>query len=75
MFLDEMEDEDVLEEAETIKFGFETLIQKTPLIVKEVSKVKLNSPLLLFVCLIWDRDLLCGLHRSHDPTTSASGIL
>ncbi|XP_040604164.1 ATP-binding cassette sub-family A member 17 isoform X2 [Mesocricetus auratus] len=40
MFLDEMEDEDVLEEAETIKFGFETLIQKTPLIVKEVSKVR-----------------------------------
>lgn len=71
-----MEDEDVLEEAEAIKFYFETLIKKNPLIVKEVSKVKLNSPLLLYllVCLIWDRVLLCGLHRpwSHDSPTSAS---
>ncbi|XP_035303775.1 ATP-binding cassette sub-family A member 17-like [Cricetulus griseus] len=47
IFLDEMEDEDVLEEAEAIKFYFETLIKKNPLIVKEVSKVyNMKVPLL-----------------------------
>ncbi|KAL1779811.1 ATP-binding cassette sub-family A member 17 isoform X1 [Sigmodon hispidus] len=35
----EPEDEDVLEEVETIKYYFETLLKKNPLIVKEVSKV------------------------------------
>nr|XP_048292244.1 ATP-binding cassette sub-family A member 17-like isoform X3 [Myodes glareolus] len=43
MFLDvtepEDDDEDILDEAETIKFYFETLLKKNPLIVKEVSKV------------------------------------
>ncbi|XP_038184150.1 ATP-binding cassette sub-family A member 17-like [Arvicola amphibius] len=43
MFLDvtksEDEDGDILDEAETIKFYFETLLKKNPLIVKEVSKV------------------------------------
>lgn len=46
MFLDvtepEDDDEDILDEAETIKFYFETLLKKNPLIVKEVSKVKLD---------------------------------
>nr|XP_042139620.1 ATP-binding cassette sub-family A member 17-like isoform X10 [Peromyscus maniculatus bairdii] len=35
----EPEDEDVLDEAETIKFYLETLLKKNPLIVKDVSKV------------------------------------
>lgn len=48
------EDGDILDEAETIKFYFETLQKKNPLIVKEVSKVKLDSSLLLylFFCLL-----------------------
>lgn len=80
MFLDvtepEDEDEDILDEAETIKFYFETLLKKNPLIVKEVSKVKLDLSLLLFlffvvylfVCFIWDRVLLDGLRR---PTSAS----
>ncbi|XP_052615063.1 ATP-binding cassette sub-family A member 17-like isoform X4 [Peromyscus californicus insignis] len=35
----EPEDEDVLDETETIKFYLETLLKKNPLIVKDVSKV------------------------------------
>ena len=66
MFLDvtepEDDDEDILDEAETIKFYFETLLKKNPLIVKEVSKVKLDLSLLLYlffafylsVCFTWD---------------------
>ncbi|KAM7333088.1 hypothetical protein ACRRTK_006408 [Alexandromys fortis] len=51
IFLDvtepEDEDGDILDEAETIKFYFETLLKKNPLIVKEVSKVyKGKVPLL-----------------------------
>nr|XP_034363568.1 ATP-binding cassette sub-family A member 17 [Arvicanthis niloticus] len=43
----EPEDEDVLEEAETIKYHLETLTKKNPLVVKEVSKVyKEKVPLL-----------------------------
>lgn len=80
MFLDvtepEDDDEDILDEAETIKFYFETLLKKNPLIVKEVSKVKLDLSLLLylffvfylFVCFIWDRVLLYGLRR---PTSAS----
>lgn len=79
MFLDVTEpdeDEDILDEAETIKFYFETLLKKNPLIVKEVSKVKLDLSLLLylvfvvylFVCFIWDRVLLDGLCR---PTSAS----
>lgn len=79
MFLDVTEpdeDEDILDEAETIKFYFETLLKKNPLIVKEVSKVKLDLSLLLhlvfvfylFVCFIWDRVLLDGLRR---PTSAS----
>lgn len=80
MFLDvtepEDEDGDILDKAETIKFYFETLLKKNSLIVKEVSKVKLDSSLLLclffvfflFVCLIWDRVLLYGLLR---PTSAS----
>ena len=45
----EPEDEDVLEEAETIKRYLETLVKKNPLVVKEVSKVKLDSALLLYL--------------------------
>lgn len=45
----EPEDEDVLEETEAIKHYLETLIKKNPLVVKEVSKVKLDSALLLYL--------------------------
>lgn len=45
----EPEDEDVLEETEAIKYCLETLVKKNPLVVKEVSKVKLNSALLLYL--------------------------
>lgn len=41
------EDEDVLEEAENIKYHLDTLIKKSPLVVKELSKVKLDLALLL----------------------------
>lgn len=58
----EPEDEDVLEEAETIKYCLETLTKKNPLVVKEVSKVKLDSALLL--CLSdWRQGSVSDLHR------------